>query len=156
MKSALGLLLSLVVCFAAAGVGGLFTASSVDGWYAGLDKPAFTPPNAVFGPVWTVLYAMMAIAAWLVWRKAGFGHAPLALGLFAIQLLVNVSWSAVFFGLRRPDLGLIDIIVLLIAIAATTIAFARISAVAAGLMVPYLLWVGYATALNAALWWMNR
>jgi|GEM_PF-228620 tryptophan-rich sensory protein len=124
-------------------------------WYPTLTKPAWTPPDWVFGPVWTLLYILMAVAAWLVWRKAGFAGARLALVLYFVQLALNAAWSGLFFGLRSPAAGLVDILLLWMVIAATLVAFARHSAVAAGLLVPYFVWVSYAAALNFAIWRMN-
>ena len=143
----------LAVCFAVAGIGGAVTATSVDTWYPTLAKPAFTPPDRLFGPVWTVLYAMMALAAWLVWRQVGWQAS--ALLLFFAQLALNLLWSVLFFGLQRVGLALVDIAVLVVLIALTTIAFWRIDRRAGLLFVPYLLWVAYASALNGAIWRMN-
>jgi translocator protein len=120
-----------------------------------LEKPAFNPPSWVFGPVWTVLYAMMAVAAWLVWREAGFGGATAALSLFFVQLALNLAWSGIFFGLRQPGWALVEIAVLWAAILATMILFFRHSTLAGWLLVPYLLWVSFASVLNAALWRLN-
>lgn len=149
-----GLVAALGLCFAAAAAGSVATASSVGGWYATLAKPAWTPPGWVFGPVWTVLYAAMGVAAWLVWRSATAVR-DRALTLFAVQLALNVAWSWLFFGLRRIDLALVEILVLWAAIAATTAAFARARAGAAWLLVPYLAWVSFAAVLNAALLRLN-
>ena len=143
----------LALCFAVAGIGGAVTATSVETWYRTLMKPAFTPPDRVFGPVWTTLYAMMALAAWLVWRRIGWRDQ--ALRLFFAQLALNLAWSILFFGLHLVGLALVDIVVLLVLIAATTLAFWRINRWAGLLLVPYLLWVAYATALNGAIWLMN-
>ncbi len=151
----LGLAVAVGVCFAAAGVGGRFTASSVGDWYAQLKKPSWTPPNWVFGPVWTALYLAMAVAAWLVWRRVGFGQAGWALGLFGVQLALNVLWSALFFGLRSPGAAFADIVALWQAIAATTIFFWRAVPLAGWLMLPYWLWVSFAAVLNLAVWQMN-
>jgi len=138
----------LVLCFAVAGVGGMWTASSVGPWYQALQKPPFNPPGWVFGPVWTVLYAMMAVAAWLVWRKAGFAGAAVPLAVFAVQLALNLAWSGLFFGLRQLGWAFADIVLLWIAIAATIAAFACVSAPAAWLIAPYLAWVSFASLLN--------
>jgi tryptophan-rich sensory protein len=124
-------------------------------WYERLNKPAWRPPNWLFAPVWTVLYGMMAVAGWLVWRQAGFAGAGLALAAYALQLILNAAWTPLFFGLRRPDLGLVDIVLLWLSIVAAVALFAPISVVAASLLVPYLAWVGFAGALNFALWRLN-
>lgn len=150
----LGLLVALVACFAVAGLGGWATASSVGSWYATLAKPAFNPPNWVFSPVWTLLYAMMAVAAWRVWRLDGrLGSLPL--GMFALQLALNLAWSVLFFGLRAPLAALIDVLALLVAIAATLALFMRRDRVAGWLMVPYLAWVMFASVLNLAIVQLN-
>jgi tryptophan-rich sensory protein len=151
----LGLLAWIILCFAAAGVGGLLTASSVKDWYQTLAKPAWTPPDWVFGPVWSTLYLMMAVAAWLVWRRANWSLTRGALALFGIQLGLNVAWSGFFFGLQRPGLALAELFLLLVAIAATTAAFRHVSRLSAALMMPYLLWSTFAAALNYSIWRLN-
>lgn len=123
-------------------------------WYQTIVKPRWTPPNRVFPIVWTVLYLAMATAGWLVWRKVGL--APVAFGLFAAQLVFNAAWSALFFGAKRPDLALIDLALLWLAIAATLAIFAGIDGLAAALFVPYLAWVTVAGALNLSIWRHNR
>ncbi len=150
-----GLLFWLVVCFAAAGVGAVFTAPSVTDWYPTLNKPAWTPPNWVFGPVWSALYFLMGVAAWLVWRQKDEPQARGALRLFGLQLGLNVAWSACFFGLRNPGLALAELFVLLAVIVATTAAFRRISPLGAALMAPYLAWSTFAALLNLSIWWLN-
>jgi translocator protein len=148
-----GVLFGLVVlCLGAGFVASFATMQSVVEWYPTLNKPSWTPPNWLFAPVWTVLYIMMAVAAWLVWRA---GDAKTALILFAGQLLLNLAWSFLFFGARSPGLGLIDISLMWIAIAVTIFAFAMRSGLAAFLMVPYLCWVSLATALNASIYMLN-
>lgn len=150
------LILFVAVCLGIAGAGGLFTAGSVQDWYPVLQKPAWTPPSWIFGPVWTILYVMMAIAAWLVWRKRQVDKVQGALGLFLLQLALNAAWSPLFFGLKNPLAGLLDIIPLWAAILVTLMFFLRISIAAGVLLIPYWLWVSYATALNFTLWIMNR
>lgn len=153
--SLLKLVISLALCFAAAALGSLMTLPSIPNWYAGLEKPFFSPPNWVFGPVWTVLYALMALAFWRIW-VLGRGSALQAAALaFGVQLVLNVAWSGAFFGLHAPGLALIDIVALILAIIATMSAFARIDGRAAWMLAPYLAWVAFATALNAAIWWLN-
>ncbi len=155
-RSVLVLVFLVALCLGVAGAGAWFTSGSVSAWFPTLRKPAWNPPAWVFGPVWTALYLMMATAAWLVWRRAGFSGAAGALGLFAAQLALNAAWSPLFFGLRSPAAALADIIVLWIAIALTTIAFRRIVPLAAVLLVPYWLWVTFAAALNYSIWRLNR
>jgi tryptophan-rich sensory protein len=154
-SAVLGLFLSLAICFAASGVGALFTTPKIDGWYATLTRPSFAPPNWVFGPVWTVLHAMMAVAAWLVWKLHGFKHAALPLSLFGIQLVLNVLWSLLFFGMEHPFAAFVEIVLLWLFILATTIVFFRQSRIAGSLMVPYLCWVGFAAVLNYGFWTLN-
>jgi tryptophan-rich sensory protein len=151
----IGLVVSILICFAAAGIGSLATTPQIPGWYANLAKPTWTPPGWIFGPVWTLLYLMMAVAAWLVWRQAGFAGAKLPLALFAIQLVLNSLWSVLFFGLQNPGAAAVDIILLWAAILATMVTFWRRSRVAGGLLAPYLAWVSFAAVLNAAIWRMN-
>lgn len=152
--SAISLLAWVGLCYCAAALGAAFTSRSVGEWYGTLVKPSWTPPSGVFGPVWSLLYFMMGVAAWLVWRKAGPGTA-LALTLFGIQLALNVAWSVIFFGLRSPGAAFAEIIVLWALILATLVAFLRISPAAAYLLVPYQAWVTFAAALNFAIWRMN-
>lgn len=152
----IGLACAVCACFAAAGIASLYTTPAIPNWYASLEKPAWTPPAWVFGPVWTLLYLAMAVAVWLVWRERGFTRAPLALTLFAVQLVLNALWSIVFFGWRRPGLALVEIHFLWAAIFATMLAFWRISQPAAWLIWPYLLWVTFAGFLNLAIWRLNR
>ena len=150
VDGAVGLVGWLVLCFGAAAVGARFRPGE---WYAGLRKPPWNPPNAVFAPVWTVLYAMMAVAAWLVWRQTGLSS---ECALFLLQLALNGLWTWLFFGLKRPALALADILVLWLAIGATLTAFWHVRALAGLLLVPYLAWVTFAAALNAAVWRLNK
>jgi benzodiazapine receptor len=153
-----GLAAFILVCLAAGGIGSAVTAPAIPTWYAGLNKPSFTPPNWLFGPVWTALYIMMAVAAWLVWRKPA-GAMPLPksqyLVVFALQLELNVLWSMIFFGLRSPAGAFADIIALWCAIVATIVLFSRVSLWAGALLIPYLAWVSFAAALNFAVWRLN-
>jgi tryptophan-rich sensory protein len=147
------MLLAFVLAVAAvAAFGGLFPPGD---WFDSLAKPAWNPPSAVFGPVWTVLYLMIAVSGWLVWRERGFRGAAPALSLWGVQLLLNGLWTWLFFGLQRPGLAFLEISILWVAIVATVIAFFRISAVAGGLLVPYLAWVTFASALNLSIWQWN-
>jgi translocator protein len=147
------LIVCIVVCLGAAGIGSLLTTPSLRPWYEGLSKPRWNPPNWLFGPVWTILFLAMAVAAWLVWRKAGVTAAPMQ--LFLTQLVLNVAWSALFFRLRSPGLAFTEIVVLWFAILVTTIEFWRAVPAAGWLLLPYLIWVGYATALNFSIWRLN-
>ncbi|HET9423801.1 MAG TPA: TspO/MBR family protein, partial [Gemmatimonadaceae bacterium] len=150
----LGLLASLLLCFATAAIGALATRSAPE-FYAALTRPTWAPPASVFGPVWTLLYALMAVAAWLVGKERGLRAARLPLGLFAVQLVLNALWSWLFFAWRRGLLAEVEIVVLLALIALTLVAFWRVRPVAGVLLLPYLLWVGYATALTFALVGLN-
>lgn len=156
MQQAIGLIVAVAVCFAVAGVGGLITTPRIPGWYAQLAKPTWTPPGWIFGPVWTLLYLMMAIAAWLIWRRAGLLGARVPLALFMIQLVFNGLWTILFFGLQNPRAAVIDILLLWAAIFATLVVFWKRSMPAGVLLLPYLLWVTFAAALNVAIWQMNR
>jgi tryptophan-rich sensory protein len=148
----IALVLLLVLCFAVAGLGGWATAPNIPNWYANLLKPSWTPPGWIFGPVWSVLYLCMAVAAWLAWRKP---EPALPMILFAIQLAVNAAWSWLFFGLHSPGLAFLDIVLLWIAIGGTTVVFWRRSPAAGLLFLPYLAWVSFAAALNFAIWRLN-
>ncbi len=155
LRSVLGLLVCLALCFAVSGLGGLITAQSVGTWYQELAKPAFNPPDWIFAPVWTTLYLLMAIAAWQVWRRAGLRDGRSALVVFGVQLALNLGWSATFFGLRMPGLALIVVLVLLASIVLTIHLFWKADRLAGALLVPLLAWVGFATVLNAAIWRLN-
>ena len=148
----LALVVLLILCFAVAGLGGLATTPSIANWYAGLAKPSWTPPGWVFGPVWSMLYLSMAVAAWLVWRQ---GSAAVPMTLFGIQLVFNAAWSWLFFGLHSPGAAFVDIVLLWTAIVATTVAFWRRSTLAGILFVPYLAWVSFAAVLNFTIWRLN-
>ena len=147
---------SIVLCQAAGIIGGIFTAQSVRTWYAELAKPVFSPPNWVFGPVWITLYLMMGVALYLVWQRTGsIKGAPLPFSVFFLQLLLNALWSFVFFGLRSPFWGFIEITVLWASIVTTIWLFRKASVPAALLLVPYLLWVSFAAVLNFSIWRLN-
>jgi len=153
-KQFAGLIAWLIASFIAAAIGGAASVKA-GAFYAQLVRPEWAPPSWVFGPVWTVLYAMMGIAAWLVWRVAGFRAARTALTLFFVQLALNALWSWLFFGWHRGVLAFADIVLLLALIVATLIAFWRIKPLAGALLVPYLSWVSFATALNYSVWQLN-
>jgi tryptophan-rich sensory protein len=150
------LLLFVVACLAVAGLGSIATTPEIQGWYGVLRKPRWTPPNWLFGPVWTALYVSMAIAAWLVWRERDSHSVTVGLWLFAIQLGLNLAWSFIFFKFHSPGWAFAEIAMLWAAIAATIMTFGRISKVSAALLVPYLIWVTYAAGLNYAIWRLNR
>lgn len=124
-------------------------------WYEALNKPSWTPPHWVFGPVWTTLYVMMAVSAWLVWQQGGFVRQRRALAWYFIQLALNTAWTPIFFGMRRPDIAFAEIVLLWIAISMTVLVFRRVSRVAAGLLAPYLAWVSFAAVLNFSIWRLN-
>jgi translocator protein len=156
-RSGLALAVRVGLSLLAGVVGGLATRSSVSTWYPTLQKPAFNPPPWVFGPVWTTLYVLMGVAAWLAWRAAGRGPArERGQRLFWVQLALNVLWSFLFFGLRSPPLALVEILLLWAAIFATLRAFWRVRPLAGALLLPYLAWVSFATLLNASIAWLNR
>ncbi len=158
-KSTVALMIGLAawigVCFLAAAVGSLATTSSVNGWFAEVNKPTWNPPNWIFGPVWTTLFLMMGVAAWLVWKKSGFKNAKLELSWFLFHLVLNVLWSVLFFGMQQMGMACIEIVVLWLSIAATIFMFYQHSKLAAGLLVPYLMWVSFATFLNYTIWRLN-
>jgi len=150
-KSWLGLIGWLIASLATGAIGALATRQARD-FYAALVRPSWAPPGWVFGPVWTTLYLMMGVAAWLVWRRAGWNGAAVALSLYVAQLLCNALWSWLFFAWRRADLAFADIVVLAVLIVATALTFARVRTLAAVLLLPYLVWVLFATALTLSLW----
>lgn len=149
-----GLVGWLIVVFVAAAIGAVASAKA-GAFYSQLVRPDWAPPASLFGPVWTVLYALMGIAAWLAWRERGFRGARIALGLFLVQLALNALWSWLFFGWHLGAWAFADIVVLWVLIVATVIAFWRIRPLAGVLLVPYLLWVGFAAFLNHAVWRLN-
>jgi tryptophan-rich sensory protein len=134
---------------------GALTADAITSWYATLQQPALTPPNWVFGPVWTLLYALMGVSLALVWRERASRIAKVGIGLFVVQLALNFSWSLVFFGAQSPLGGLVVIVPLVLAILATIVAFDRVDRRAALLLVPYLLWSSFATYLTYSIWVLN-
>jgi benzodiazapine receptor len=157
----LNLVIKFIVClvltFSAAFVGSIFTGRAVPNWYADLNKPFFTPPDWLFGPVWTILYLLMAISAFIVWQKGLASPAvKIALILYLIQLILNALWSVIFFGLKLPLAAFIEIILLWSAIGLTILAFVGVSITAALLLVPYILWVSFAAVLNFSIWFLNR
>jgi len=142
----------LAAVFAASATGAVFRPGD---WYKRLDKPGWTPPDWLFPLAWGLLYVLIAFAGWLVWLEAGLAGASTALALWAVQLVFNAGWSAVFFGLRRVGLAFVEVLALWLSIAATIAAFYPVSAAAAAMMAPYLAWVSFAAVLNLAIWRRN-
>ncbi|MFH1247071.1 MAG: TspO/MBR family protein [Candidatus Micrarchaeota archaeon] len=156
IESPAKLLVSIVVCQLAGAIGSVFTISSIPIWYASLAKPSFSPPNWLFGPVWILLYLLMGIAVYLVWVKGlKTKGVKLAITAFVVQLFLNALWSIVFFGLQSPFYAFINIILLLATIVWTIVELYKLSKPAAYLMIPYLLWVCFATILNYSIWMLN-
>jgi translocator protein len=151
-RDVFGLVGFVLLCFGVSILGGMAAAPALPNWYANLAKPTWTPPGWVFGPVWTVLYAMMAVAGWLAWREGRSRRATL---LFLLQLGLNAAWPWLFFSLRRPDWAFAAVAALTVAIAAAIAVFFRVSRAAALLLVPYLGWIVFAGALNFAIWHLN-
>jgi benzodiazapine receptor len=157
MRKAVRIVVAIAISELAGFVGSLFTRPSIPGWYAGLAKPSFNPPDEVFGPVWITLYALMGIAAWLVYERGRKGaNVRRPLSIFVAQLVLNVLWSIMFFGIHHILGGFVIIVALWVLIAATIKLFWPVSKAAAILLGPYLVWVGFATVLNAALYVLNR
>ena len=156
MSNTLKLILSIIICQAAGLIGTIFTMDSIPTWYATLNKPSFNPPNWLFGPVWTVLYLMMGISLFIVWKEDLKNKiVKSAFIIFMIQLFLNTIWSVVFFGMQSISGGLIIIVLLWIMILFTIIKFMKISRVAGILLIPYLLWVSFATFLNYSIFQLN-
>ena len=157
LSDVIKLVISIIACFAAAGIGSLFTFKAIPNWYAGLKKPSYTPPNWAFGPVWTALYLLMGISVFLVWQKGlATNDALFAFILFWIQLVVNAVWSIVFFGKKSKGGGVITIIVLWLLILVTMITSFRVSDWAGALLIPYIMWVSIASYLNIGIWLLNK
>ena len=154
LRLSLGLIGWFIVSFAASAVGAVASIQAKS-FYGQLVQPEWAPPSYVFGPVWTVLYALMAIAAWLVWRSGGFRSNRIALSLFLVQLGLNALWSWLFFAWQRGALAFLDIVLLWALIVVTLVAFWRVRPLAGALLIPYLLWVSFASALNYSLWQLN-
>lgn len=153
-KQIIGLVAWLAISFIASGIG-VMASMRADSFYGQLVQPTWAPPSSVFGPVWTILYALMGIAAWLVWRVGGFRAGRSALTLFLVQLAVNALWSWLFFAWHRGALAFADIVLLWLLIIATLVSFWRVSPLAGALLIPYLLWVSFAAALNFSVWQLN-
>lgn len=157
MKNTVKFTISLITCLAAGFLGSFFTRSSLESWYLGLKKPFFNPPSWVFAPVWTILYIMMGVSAFIVWRKGLKDRmAKLAIAIFIFQLLLNFLWSPAFFGMRSPGAALAVIIFLWQFILLTMLLFYRISISAFVLLIPYIAWVSFAVILNLSIFLLNR
>lgn len=152
----ISLLVSLGICFAVAGLGGRLTAPEIAGWYRTLARPAIAPPNWVFGPVWTLLYALMAVSIWQVWQTGHSAWRTTGVTLFAVQLTLNLAWSWIFFHKHQIGAALADLILLWAVAGATMLVFFRVVPAAGWLMLPYLAWLTFAAVLNAAFWRLNR
>lgn len=151
------LAISIIICLAAGFIGSIFTNRSIPIWYESLKKPSFNPPGWLFGPVWTALFILMGISLFLIWQKGlHYNGVKIALIVFGIQLILNILWSILFFGLRAPQAAFIEIIILWILILITILTFYPISKIAALLLLPYILWVSFASILNFSLWRLNR
>ncbi|MDO8638719.1 MAG: TspO/MBR family protein [Candidatus Daviesbacteria bacterium] len=149
------LILSIGVCLGAGILGSFFTVSAIPEWYATLNKPAFSPPNWIFGPVWTILYILMGIALYLVLSAKWGVKSQKAIRIFAIQLILNTAWSIIFFGMRNPALALVNIVALWVSIFLTIKTFYKINKLAGQLLLPYLAWVSFAILLNLAIVLLN-
>jgi benzodiazapine receptor len=157
LNSIVKLIISILASFAAGGIGSLFTFKAIPTWYPSLKKPPYTPPNWVFGPVWTSLYILMGISVFLVWQKGlSTNGVLLAFILFWVQLVFNALWSVIFFGIKSKGGGAIIIVVLWLLILAVIITSFRVSAWAGGLFIPYIIWVSIASYLNIGIWWLNK
>ena len=152
----ISLVVFIFICFSAAALGSVSTSSSLKSWYPTLKKPSWNPPNYLFAPVWTVLYLLMAVSAWMVWQRVSHQGISVPITLFLIQLLLNAAWSVIFFGLQSPRWAFVEVLCLWVAIACTMISFWSVSTLAAVLMLPYLAWVSFAAYLNGVIWRLNR
>ena len=154
-KSILPLLISILIVFSFGFIGSFFTTSSITTWYAFINKPLFSPPNWIFAPVWTLLYILMGVSAFLIWQKRDNLKTKQALIFYGIQLILNALWSIIFFGMHNPGLALLEIIILWLFILITLIKFYKINKTAGLLFIPYLLWVSFALILNYVIWMLN-
>lgn len=150
----LALIVCIVICQVAGLLGSIFNFRSIPKWYSKLKKPAFNPPNWIFGPVWTLLYLLMGVSLYLVWISGK--EINLAIFIFSIQLILNILWSAIFFGMKKPLIAFMEIILLWIFILMNIVQFYSISTIASYLLIPYLLWVSFAAFLNLSIWELNK
>jgi len=153
-------MLTIVICIAIpmiiGSLSGLATTGAIDSWYAQLNKPSFNPPNYLFGPVWTFLYVLMGISLFLIWKSPQGNERNMALAIFVIQMVLNFTWTFLFFYFHRPGIALIEIGILWISIMLMILSFYRIDKTASLLQIPYILWVSFASVLNGAIWWLNN
>lgn len=154
-KDVLPIVLSILIALSAGFIGSYFTASSVSTWYTTINKPSFSPPNWIFAPVWTALYILMGVAAFLIWRERHHPQAKTALIFYGVQLVLNAFWSIIFFGMSNPGLALIELLVLWVLVLITMVKFYKINRTAGWLLAPYLLWGTFASILNYAIWMLN-
>jgi len=155
IKKTVILILFILLCQLPGIIGSYFTASSIPVWYAGLNKPWFNPPNFLFGPVWFTLYVMMGISLYIVWNTKSDMSKKSAVIIFSVQLVLNALWSVIFFGMKNPGLAFIEIILLWVFILLSIIKFYPVSRKASYILIPYLLWVSYASVLNFSIWRLN-
>ena len=155
MKKILPFIICLALPLAVGGISGFATVTGIDSWYSAVNKPFFNPPNWIFAPVWTSLYAIMGIGLFLIWRSPVSKERSNALIIFAIQLALNFVWSFLFFYFENPGLALIEILILWMSILVMIFYFRKVRLLAGNLQIPYLIWVSFATCLNATIWWLN-
>lgn len=151
----LPLIVSIAIPLALGGIAGVVTTDNIAGWYSTINKPSFNPPNSIFGPVWTGLYLLMGIAMFIVWKSSSDGIRSNATQIYGVQLILNFAWSFMFFYFHRPDWAFVNIVLLWLAIVYTIFTFYKVRKVAAYLLIPYILWVSFASVLNAAIWKLN-
>lgn len=158
MNKIIKIILIVALCLLVGYFSGIETKSAIADWYPTLIKPSFNPPNWIFAPVWITLYVLMGIAAGLVWDRIDFEKETVrkALQFFSIQLALNAMWSYLFFGMKNPMLAGVEIIILWLMIYETYFIFSKVNKISGYLLIPYLLWVGFATVLNASIWWLNK
>jgi tryptophan-rich sensory protein len=155
-KNFISVLVCIIICELAGMIGSIFTTPAINGWYAGLVRPFLNPPNWIFAPVWTLLFALMGVALFLVWKKGiKSKEVKMAVKVFGLQLILNVLWSIIFFGLHNPAWAFGEIVILWLAILWTIVTFYKISKPASYLLIPYILWVSFASYLNLSLWLLN-
>jgi benzodiazapine receptor len=151
----LPLILCIAIPLALGGIAGVVTTDNISGWYSTINKPSFNPPNSIFGPVWTGLYLLMGIAMFIVWKSSSESIRSNATQIYGVQLILNFAWSFMFFYFHRPDWAFVNIVLLWLAIVYTIFTFYKVRKVAAYLLIPYILWVSFASVLNAAIWKLN-